>query len=144
MKTLSWLLAVFFVVPLLFLVIGYGASELGGEVVTLDRANRDGSESRVRIWIVDTGKAAEALVEHGAADAFWIAQLVENPVVVLTRGGKTARYLASADKAAHQQYHDLRTKKYGWADTVATLMTGGEDCEGVPVRLASMAAFSSR
>ena len=144
MKILFWLLAVFFGIPVLILVIGYGASELGGEVVTLERANGDGSESRVRIWIVDTGDITEALIEHGAADAFWIAQLAENPVVVLTRGGKTTRYHASADRASHQQYHDLRTKKYGWADTVASLMTGGEDCEGTPVRIQPMEASRLR
>ena len=48
-------MAIIIGLPLLFFILLYGASELGGEVVTLQRTNSDGSSGNLRIWIVDLG-----------------------------------------------------------------------------------------
>jgi hypothetical protein len=112
----------------------YGASELGGEVVTLDRAEANGEVSKVRIWIVD--KDNLSWVEHGEAESFWITQLPEAPSVVLSRDGRTTKYVGTPDPDSHDLYHQLRSEKYGWADQVVALFAGdAADCQGVPVRL---------
>ena len=50
-----------------------GASELGGEVVTLIRPEPDGSTSEIRLWIVDAD--GQSWIEHGDGEAFWINRL---------------------------------------------------------------------
>ncbi|MGI9325863.1 MAG: hypothetical protein ACR2PZ_11635, partial [Pseudomonadales bacterium] len=125
--------------PALFLIVIYGASELGGEVVTLDRAEPTGEMSEVRIWIVDQDDVS--WVEHGEADSFWIARLAESPTVVLNREGRAVSYLGTPDRESHDLYHDLRREKYGWADQILELLSGGEaDCQGIPVRLQKMSS----
>lgn len=135
MKILLWLVGILLGILVLILVVTYGASELAGEVVTLERANDDTSSSQVRIWIVDTGENEEALIEHGSADSFWIEQLTTQPTLVLTRDGQTRAYQASPADALHDRYHKLRAAKYGWGDDMVALLTGGGECEGRPVRL---------
>ena len=135
MKVVYWIVGIVVAVPLLFLGIIYGASELGGEVVTLARANADDEVSAVRVWIVDEG--GSTWIEHGDADAFWIKKLSDDPEVLLTRDGRPQTFLGVPDPGAHDQYHRLRQAKYGWADGVVAAMGGGgpSDCLGVPVRL---------
>ena len=134
MKWVGIAIAVVLGVPVLFLGVVYGASELGGEVVVLQRAAPDGSTDSVRIWIVDDD--AGTWVEHGGPDAHWIARLAEDPTLTLERDGTAAVYQATPDPAAHARYHELRRAKYGWADAVVELATGAaSECPGVPVRL---------
>ncbi len=129
-----WVLGAVVGIPTLFLATMYAASELGGEVVTLDRTEANGEVSRVRIWIVDSD--GMSWVEHGEPDAPWIARLSDAPNVVLARGGRTSPYAATPDPDAHDLYHRLRREKYGFADQViAALLGSAEDCPGVPVRL---------
>jgi hypothetical protein len=115
-------------------VVIYGASELGGEVVTLHRAEADGVVSEVRVWIVDNDGLS--WIEHGDADSYWIAQLPDSPNLVLTREGRTISYVGTSDPDSHDLYHQLRRQKYGWADQLVGLIGGGgTECTGVPVRL---------
>ena len=138
MKVLYWVIGVIVAIPVLLFGTIYGASELGGEVVTLARANGDGEVSAVRVWIVDEG--GSTWIEHGAADAFWITKLADDPEVLVTRDGRPQTFLGSPDPDAHDQYHRLRQAKYGWADGVVAVLGGGgpDDCQGVPVRLQSV------
>lgn len=134
MKVIYWLVGFIVGVPVLLLAVMYGASELGGEVVTLDRAEANGDVSKVRIWIVD--KDDLSWVEHGEAESFWITQLADSPGVVLSREGQTTKYVGMPDPNAHDLYHQLRSEKYGWADQVIALFAGDPaECQGVPVRL---------
>lgn len=134
MKAMYWLLGIVLGVPALLLLVMYAASELGGEVVTLDRAEEDGDVSQVRIWIVD--KNSMSWIEHGEAESFWITQLPESSNVVLSREGRTTSYVGTPDRNSHDLYHQLRREKYGWADRVVALFVGGAaECQGVPVRL---------
>lgn len=134
MKALYWAIGIAVGVPAVLVIIMYGASELGGEVVTLDRAEANGDVSRVRVWIVD--KDGLSWIEHGDAGSHWIARLPDSPDVVLTRKGRTMRYVGTADPESHDLYHQLRRQKYGWADELVGLFGGGEaGCAGVPVRL---------
>ncbi len=134
MKVVYWVLGVLIGVPAAFFTVVYGASELGGEVVTLERAEANGDVNRVRIWIVDQNDAS--WVEHGEAESFWITQLAESPTVVLNREGRAVSYVGVPDRESHDLYHELRREKYGWADQVVGLVSGAAtECQGVPVRL---------
>jgi len=134
MRALIWAIGILLSVPVLYFALIYGASELGGEVVTLDRSEANGEVSQVRIWIVDQGPTS--WIEHGDAESFWMSGLAEAPAVVLSREGKKLSYLGAPDRDSHDLYHKLRQEKYGWADDVIALLTGGDaECGDLPVRL---------
>lgn len=134
MKVIYWLVGIVVGIPLFLLTVIYGASELGGEVVTLERSEPGGETNSVRIWIVDDGDTS--LIEHGDAESFWIKRLVNFPKLKLNRGDKFANYVGIADLEFHDLYHTLRREKYGWADQVVAFFSGDAlKCQGVPVRL---------
>lgn len=134
MKLVIWLIAIVIAVPIAMTLLMYGASELGGEVVTLERAESSGGASKVRIWIVD--EQGVSWIEHGDPDSFWISQLATSSNIVLAREGRTTHYTGAPDPDAHDDYHRLRRAKYGVADQIVALMAGDADeCQGVPVRL---------
>ena len=135
MKVLYWLLGIVLGIPTLLFGTIYGASELGGEVVTLARAESNGDASQVRVWIVDEN--GQSWIEHGEADSFWITQLSESPDIALTRAGRTTNYTGTPERDSHDLYHQLRREKYAMADQILELLgaPGVDECEGVPVRL---------
>ncbi len=135
MKVLYWLLGIVLGIPTLLMVVIYGASELGGEVVTLSRAESSDDMSQVRIWIVDENGLS--WIEHGEADSFWITHLADSHNIVLNRAGRDTNYAGAADRDSHDLYHQLRREKYGLADQIIELLgaPGVDECDGVPVRL---------
>ena len=134
MKIIGWILGVVVGLVVAFMALIYGASELGGEVVTLTRAEADGSTSRVRLWIVDEGDSA--WIQHGAPDAYWLTALGEGGQLSLERDGAIRVYKATPDAGACARYHELRRQKYGLADEIVGLLSpSGATCQGVPVRL---------
>lgn len=134
MKIVRVLAGIALGIPLLFVVVLYGASEIGGEVVTLDRNDASGDVSGVRIWIVDAD--GKSWIEHGDSTASWFTRLSESPKLVLTRSGERGEYLATPDPESHDLYHQLRRQKYGLADQLIEWLTGNAgDCPGIPVRL---------
>ena len=134
MKVVSWTLAIIIGLPILFLILVYATSELGGEVVTLQRANSEGSNSNVRIWIVDQDNSS--WIEHGDHQVYWITELSENSDVTLIRNGETLNYMGSIDPDSHLLYHKLRRQKYTWANAIIAFLTGNADgCHGVPIQL---------
>lgn len=134
MKYVYWSLGLLVGISVLLVAIPIVASELGGEVVTLERAEEDGESSRIRIWIVDNDDAS--WVEHGDSDSYWMDHLKTSNEVILDRGGQTQTYEGTPDPDSHDLYHDLRRQKYSWADQLIELFSGGrESCDGVPVRL---------
>ena len=135
MKILYWLLGIVLGIPVPLFGTIYGASELGGEVVTLARAESNGEVSQVRVWIVD--QSGLSWIEHGEAGSFWITQLAESPNVVLSRAGRDTHYAGTADRESHDLYHQLRRAKYGMGDQILELLgaPGVDECDGVPVRL---------
>ncbi|MFT6094073.1 MAG: hypothetical protein ACJA2Q_001975 [Pseudohongiellaceae bacterium] len=134
MKYVYWFFGLLVGIPVLLIAIPIVASELGGEVVTLERAEEDGESSRVRVWIVDNDDAS--WIEHGDSESYWLGHLLDSNEVVLERGGDTRSYEGTPDPGSHERYHDLRRQKYGWADQLIELFSGGRiNCDGVPVRL---------
>ena len=134
MKIVLWVVGILLAVPVLYMGLIYGASEFGGEVVTLDRPEANGELSQVRVWIVD--QDGSAWVEHGDAESFWITNLAQSPSVVLNRNGEIVNYVGTPDSESHDLYHQLRLQKYTWGDQLIAALTGGNaDCDGLPVRL---------
>lgn len=134
MKYVYWFLGFLVGIPVLFIAIPIVASELGGEVVTLERAEENGESSRIRIWVVDNDDAA--WIEHGDSESYWMNRLGSSNEIVLDRGDQTLRYEGVLDPDSHDLYHDLRRQKYGWADQLIEMLSGGrESCDGIPVRL---------
>lgn len=113
------------------------ASEFGGEVATLLRAEPDGSVTRVRVWIVDLDH--QSWIEHGDGKAFWLTRLASSSEITRIRDGTKRSYIAVSDIDAHDTYHRLREEQYGLADKIVDIGSFGfsakGSCQGVPVRL---------
>ena len=134
MKIVKWIVGIVIAIPVLMFTTIYGASELSGEVITLDRKLEDGGVSSVRIWIVDQGEYA--WIEQGDPSSYWITNLSNDPELTITRDGETATYRAMPDPASHDLYHSVRQAKYTWGDDVVNLFTGkNAGCSSVPVRI---------
>lgn len=123
--------------------------EVGREVVVVHEPTPGGVVHKARLWIVDDGRYS--WIHPGSANArWWIQHLDANPIVEVDRGGETHRYRALADPEAHARVHQLLREKYGLADwwvrflagtdTRSGLITGGEACKTIPVRLEPVAA----
>ena len=130
------------VVVLISVVIVYGVltfslSELGGEVVTLVRPEVDESNKNIRVWMVDADN--KSWIEHGDSESYWIKQLTNDSELLIIREGEEKKYLAFADRDSHDLYHNLRREKYGFSDKMLDILAFGatskENCEGIPVRL---------
>lgn len=125
------------VLALGFVGVLYGASELGGEVVTLHKSLEDGSVRKTRIWIVENTEGV--WIEHGDASSYYMTQLNDDSTLTLERDGAIQKYVAELDPNAHVTYHELRRKKYGWASAIVDAVGGDENtCGGTPVRLSPM------
>ena len=112
MKYVYWVLGLLVGISVLLIGIPIVVSELGGEVVTLERAEEDGESSRIRIWIVDNDEAS--WIEHGDSESYWMDHLQTSNGIVLDREGQTQIYEGTLDPDSHNLYHDLRRQKYSW------------------------------
>ncbi len=123
--------------------------EVGREVVVVHEPTPTAAVRKARLWIVDDG--AYSWIHPGNANAqWWIRHMDAHPIVEIERGGETRRYRALPDPAAHAKVHRLLREKYGVADwwvrflegtdTRSGLLTWGEKCKTVPIRLEPVAA----
>ena len=137
MKFFLKVIVVLISVVIVYGVLTFGLSELGGEVVTLVRPEVDGSNKNIRVWIVDTDN--KSWIEHGDSESYWIKQLTNDSELLIIREGEEKKYLAFADRDSHDLYHNLRREKYGFSDKMLDILAFGaiskENCEGIPVRL---------
>ena len=118
--------------------------EVGREVVVVHEPTPTGGVVRARLWIVDDGP--HSWIHPGSANArWWVQHMDANSIVEVERGGQTRRYRAIPDPDAHAKVHQLLRQKYGVADwwvrflagtdTQSGLITRGEKCKTVPIRL---------
>ena len=137
MKIFLKLVIVLISVAIVYGVLMFGFSELGGEVATLVRSEADGSNKNIRVWIVDADN--KSWIEHGNSESYWIKQLSNNSELLIIRKGEEKKYLAFTDRDSHDFYHNLRREKYGLSDKMLDILAFGatskENCEGIPVRL---------
>ena len=124
-------------IAIIYGVLMFGLSELGGEVATLVRPEADGSNKNIRVWIVDVDN--KSWIEHGDSESYWIQGLIDDSEIFIIREGEEKNYLAFVDREAHDFYHNLRREKYGISDKMLDILSFGatskENCEGIPVRL---------
>ena len=137
MKNFLKIVIIFISVVIVYGVLMFGFSELGGEVATLVRPEADGSNKNIRVWIVDADN--KSWIEHGDKESVWIQGLIDDSGIFITREGEEKKYLAFADRDSHDFYHKLRREKYGLSDKMIDILSFGatskENCEGIPVRL---------
>ena len=137
MKKVLKLVVILISIAIVYGVLMFGLSELGGEVATLVRPEADGSNKNIRVWIVDADN--KSWIEHGDSESYWIKQLSNNSELLIIREGEEKKYLAFADRDSHDLYHNLRREKYGISDKMLDFLSFGatskENCEGIPVRL---------
>ena len=137
MKIFLKLVIVLISVAIVYGVLMFGFSELGGEVATLVRSEADGSNKNIRVWIVDADN--KSWIEHGNSESYWIKQLSNNSELLIIREGEEKNFLAFADRDSHDLYHNLRREKYGFSDKMLDIIAFGatskENCEGIPVRM---------
>ena len=137
MKNFLKLVVILISVAIVYGVLMFGFSELGGEVATLVRPEADQSNKNIRVWIVDADN--KSWIEHGDSESYWIKQLSNNSELLIIREEEEKKYLAFADRDSHDLYHNLRREKYGFSDKMLDILSFGatskENCEGIPVRL---------
>ena len=137
MKIFFKIISILVSISILYIAIMFSASELGGEVVTLIRAEPDGRSKEVRIWIVDAKE--QSWIEHGDRQSYWINQLTEKSEVSLVREGKEEKYIAVSDVNSHDLYHELRSQKYGISSKIIDILSFGQvkkdNCNGIPVKI---------
>lgn len=123
--------------------------EVGREVVVVHEPTPTGGALRARLWIVDDGRYS--WIHPGNANAaWWIRNMDAHPIVEIKRGGQTLRYRAQPDPEAHAKVHQLMRERYGVADwwvrflagsdTQTGLLTVGEKCKTIPIRLERVTA----
>ena len=137
MKIIFKLVVILVSVAILYGVVMFSASELGGEVVTLIRPESDGSTKEVRVWIVDADD--QSWIEQGDTESYWINQLTNQSEISLIRGGEERKYIAASDEYSHSLYHELRSEKYGISNKIIEFLSFGQvdkdNCNGIPVKL---------
>jgi len=137
MKKFFKLVVILISIAILYGVLMFVLSELGGEVATLVRPEADGSNKNIRVWIVDADN--KSWIEHGDSESYWIRGLIDDSELLIIRKGEEKKYLAFTDRDSHDFYHNLRREKYGLSDKMLDILAFGatskENCEGIPVRL---------
>lgn len=111
----------------------YGASELGGEIVTL--RTRDGAkEAETRLWVVDDG--GFQYLRAGDPGSGWLQRIGLDPEVVVERNGVATRYRGVpviGDPEQPERLHARMREKYGIADRIVSVL--GDRSLSVAVRL---------
>lgn len=111
----------------------YGASELGGEVVTL-RTREGAKEVETRLWVVDDG--GFQYLRAGNPGSGWLQRIELDPNVVVERNGVATRYRGVPvidDPAQPARIHERMREKYGFADRIVSVL--GDRSLSVAVRL---------
>jgi len=117
----------------------YGASELGGEVVTLHTQAADGGDAVTRLWVVDD--AGAQYLRAGNPSSAWLQRIQANPDILVERNGVATRYRGvpvTGDPSQPARVHALMRDKYGIADRIVSVL--GDRSKSVPVRLDPVAA----
>ena len=137
MKNFFKLVVILISIAIVYGVLMFSLSELGGEGVILVRPEADQSNKNIRVWIVDADN--KSWIEHGDSESYWIRGLIDDSGIFIIREGEEQKYLAFADRDSHDVYHKLRREKYGFSDKMLDILSFGatskENCEGIPVRL---------
>jgi hypothetical protein len=128
----------------IYIVAHLALIEVGREVVVVHEPTPTGTAHKTRLWIIDDGPYS--WIHPGNANArWWVQHMDANPMVEIDRSGENRQYRSLPDPTAHAKVHQLLREKYGVADwwvrflggtdTRSGLLTLGEKCKTVPIRL---------
>ena len=117
----------------IFLCFVFGASEFGGEVVTLHTHAANGADKTTHLWVVDD--VGFAWLRAGVPTSAWLRRIEANPDVTIERGGQLEHFKAVPvrEPAVRNRIHELMRQKYAWSDRIAGLLRSPDG--SVPVRL---------
>ena len=134
MRRLGIALACLIGLGVVLIALVFGISELGGEVVTVETLDSDGTPHETRLWVVDDG--GDAWLRSGVPTSSWFLRLDANPEVHVTRAGETHSYRAEPvrDPAVRDRIHAKMAEKYGLAERLIAASRDGD--RSIPVRLA--------
>jgi hypothetical protein len=133
MRGIARIVVVVLVLALAVVLAIFAASELGGEVVTLQTRSPDGAVE-TRTWVVDDG--GYAWLRSGTPGNGWLLRIEADPDVQIERDGEKSAFRAVpvlGDPAVRDRIHALMREKYTWADRLVSLMRDGS--KSVPIRL---------
>lgn len=114
-----------------FVGLIFGASELGGEGVTLYTTDATGAEHQTPLWVVDFDGAQ--YLRSGSGPSGWFVRLQERPDVRVQRGGEVKPYRAIPQPEKVPAVDALMAEKYGVADRIVDLIR--DPARSVAVRL---------
>jgi hypothetical protein len=140
MKAIRRILVWAVVLAVAFVGAIYGASELGGEIVTL-RTRDGGREVATRLWVVDDG--GFQYLRAGDPSSGWLQRIELDPEIVVERNGVATRYRGVPvidDPAQPARIHERMREKYGFADRIVSLL--GDRSLSVAVRLVPLSSQS--
>lgn len=133
---MRWLIRGVITVVLLGVAVGgtiMGASEMGGEIVTLRTRDAGGEWVETRLWVVEDD--GSAWLRAGGPTSGWFVRLEAEPAIEVERGGTTATYTAVPvrDPVRRDRTHALMAEHYGLADRIIGLIRDGD--QSIAVRL---------
>lgn len=133
MRALLRIVVLLVALGVLFVAVIFGASELGGETVTLETSDASGGIVETRLWVVEYD--GSSWLRAGVPTSSWLVRIEANDSIAVTRAGEKHRYRAVPvhDPATRDAVHDANHRKYGWAEQVVSLIRDGS--KSVPVRL---------
>jgi len=129
------LVGALFLVLLLLFALQLGAAE-SGEVVVIHVPESDGSESSIRVWVVEQDGT---LWIRGTPSANgWSARALRAGGLRLERAGQSSEWVVRREQAREviQRINARFNEKYGWRDDLISLMIGDADrSEAVVIEL---------
>jgi len=136
MRILIRLVLVALLAGVIFLSVVFGASEFGGELVTL-HTHAGGADKTTHLWVVDDG--GFAWLRAGVPTSGWLVRIEKDPDVTVERGGQSYHFHAVPvrEPAIRDRIHELMRQKYAWSDKIVSLMR--DPAGSVPVRLEPVA-----
>jgi len=131
MKLVGIVVGILIAVLVGFAGLIFGASELGGEGVTLYTTDAAGAEHVTPLWVVEFEGAQ--YLRSGAGPSGWYLRLQERPDVRVERGGEVKRYRAVPQPEKVRAVDALMAEKYGVADRIVDLIR--DPSKSVAIRL---------
>jgi hypothetical protein len=118
-----------------FAVSVLAAGDLGGEVVKLTTSGDGGRAFETSLWIVEDH--GQLWLRAGQPESAWFLRLQQDPMVRMSRDGKSQQYRAVVVEKQRARINRLMAEQYGWADQLIGLVRDSDTTSAIrldPVR----------
>ncbi len=129
---LGKIIAVVVALPLGYLGLMMGASELAEEVVALQTMDEHGRGQLTSLWIVED-ELGTSWLRAGQSESGWLERIRADPAVEVERDGRLLKYNAVPVPDQRERIHRLMRERYGWSDRIISALRDGSG--SIPVRL---------